>query len=358
MAANYQIIAKTAAGVRTAVITDFLELAYSKRVNAPGICSFRLKGGHSAIADFENRSQIEIWRRNKDQGIGWYCDFYGLYLDHGYQFTDREIFTAACPGTLWLLLTRWILWYAGTTDRNKFTAAAAETILKTLVEYNAGPSATMANSRLREGAITGLSVQADGAEGETLTWHCPWQHLLPTLQRIAQVGGGDFDLVRTGAATVEFRWYLGQLGTDRTASVFFSLPLGNMRNPRYRHNRIDERTAVLVAGQGEGSDRATTVRTGTDYSSANNVEAYKDARHIAAAAGLPDHGDQYLEEWQARETLSFDVLQTPACLYGSNYYLGDLVTAYYKATLTQKIVGVNVAFKDGQEQITIETETQ
>ena len=191
-----------------------------------------------------------------------------------------------------------------------------------------------------------------------LDWFCPWQSLLPTLQRVADVAGGDFDLVRTGAATVEFRWYLGQLGTDRSASVIFAVERGNMANPRYRYDRADERTAVVVAGQGELDDRAVVVRTGADYSATNDVEAIKDARHISSTNGLEDHGDQYLDDKRARQVITFDVLQTPACLYGSHYFLGDLVTARYHTTVVQKIEGVTVDFSNGQERIGLELETQ
>ncbi|NIS79873.1 MAG: hypothetical protein GTO14_06650, partial [Anaerolineales bacterium] len=207
MSASYQIRAKDSSGVLQAIITDFLELAYTKQVNAPGVASFRLLAGHSAIADFEHKGQIEIWRRNADLGIDWYCDFYGLYLDHGYEYTDRDLFTAICPGTNWLLSTRHVMWYAGTADRSEFASKKAETIMKTLVDYNAGPNATVGNGRIRNGAITGLSVQADGANGNTLDWCCAWENLLTTLQDLARVADGDFDLLRIGATTTEFRWY-------------------------------------------------------------------------------------------------------------------------------------------------------
>lgn len=358
MAANYQVRVKNAAGVTQAILTDFESLAYTKRVNVPGVASYRLKGDHSAIALHTHRGQVEVWRRNADLGIDWYNDFDALYLDHEYQYQDHDVWTARAYGTNWLLATRWIAWYASTTDRTKFTATAAETILKTLVDYNAGPNATVGNSRLREGAIAGLSIQADGAGGNTLDWNCAWQKLLPTCQKLARVAGGDFDLVRTGAATTEFRWYTGQLGTDRSATVIFALERGNMANPRYRYNRAEEKTAVIVAGQGDLDDRATVVRTSADYSASNDVEGFKDARNRDSTSGLQSAGDQYLDEKMARQELTFDVLQTPASLYGSHYFLGDLVTARYHTTLTQKIVGVTVDFSSGQERINLELETQ
>lgn len=362
MSATYQVRIKNTAGVLQAVLTDFESLAYTKRVNMPDVASWRLKGDHDSISLHTHRGQVEVWRRYQDEehdiDIDWYADFKGLYLDHEYQYQDRDVFTARAYGTNWLLATRWIAWYASTTNRTKFTAQPAETILKTLVDYNAGPNATVGNSRLREGAITGLSIEVDGAGGNSLDWTCPWQNLLTNLQSLTRVAGGDFDLVRTGATTVEFRWYLGQLGTDRSATVIFALERGNMANPRYRYNRADEKTAVIVAGQGDLDDRATVVRTSADYSASNDVEGFKDARNWDSTSGLNSAGDQYLDEKRAAQELIFDVLQTPASLYGSHYFLGDLVTARYHTTLTQKIVGVTVDFSNGQERISLELETQ
>ena len=358
MTASYQVRVKNTTGTLQAVLTDFTSLAYTKRVNAPGVVSYKLHSDHDAISLHEHRGQIEVWRRNADLGIDWYCDFYGLYLDHEYQYVDYDVWTARGYGLNWLLSTRHVAWYASTADRSKFTSAAAETILKTLVDYNAGPNATTGNSRLRNGAITGLSIQADGAGGNTLDWYCAWQNLLSTCQKLARVAGGDFDIVRTSATTTEFRWYEDQLGTDRSSTVIFALERGNMARPHYRYNRAEEKTAVIVAGQGEEDDRKTSVRTSSDYSAANDVEGFKDARNRSSTAGLQTAGDQYLDEKRAKQELTFDVLQTPACLYGEHYFLGDLVTARYHTTLTQKIVGVTVEFASGQERISLELETQ
>lgn len=359
MGTDYKLRLKSAAGVLVAEITDFLEVIYVKRVNSPGICGFTLSSEHAAIDLLEHRSQIEVWRRNKLQGIDWYADFYGLFLDQEFEYSRQDLFRARCPGQMWLLDTRHVLWPAGTSDRSQFSSTAAETVLKTLVDYNAAANATTGNGRIRTGTITGLSIEVDGAGGNSIDWFCAWKRLLPELQEIAQVAGGDFDLVKTGAQTWEFRWYAGQLGTDRTSTVQFSLAHGNMANPRYRYDRRDERTVAAVAGQGQGANRAVAVRTGTDYAASNDIETFKDARNRSTLSGLNSVGDAWLSEKQAREHLSFDVLQTPASLYGKHYFLGDLVTARYRSDFIQKVDGMEIEFSNGGiEIITIETRTQ
>lgn len=365
MTASYKLRLHSAAGALVAEVTDFWELSYTKRVNAPGMLRFKLSADHAAVALLENRSQIEVHRRNQDLGIAWYCDFYGLYLDQHRTYTDRATFVANCPGQMWFLSTRIAAWYAKTADRTAFTSDPVETIMKTLVDYNACANATTGNGRLRDGAITGLSIQADGANGNTRDWNCAWRNLLATLQALALVGGGDFDLIKTAAQAWQFRWYTGQRGTDRSATVTFAMGRGNMANPHYRHNRIGEKTAAIVGGEGEESSRDVVIRTGADYAAGNDVEVFIQATDRSTTAGYNAAGDKRLDELQARDTFGFDVVQTPACLYGDvtaggHYELGDLVTARaFGIEETHKLVAVTITLRaDGNETIDLETQVQ
>jgi len=357
MSTDYKLRIYNTSGVLQAELVDFAELAYTKRVNGAGSYAVRLRGDHSAIQDLTHRAQVEIWRRDRTNEIDWYCDFYGLHLDEGYDYQQREVYTTRGAGWLWLLGTRYILYPAATASRSQFSSTVAETVLKTLVDYNAAANATTGNGRDRNGAITGLTVQADGSGGNSIDWTGPRKNLLAELQKIALVAGGDFDLVKTAAAAWEFRWYSGQIGTDRSSTVTFSLNHGNMAHPQYRYNRRDEKTVALVAGQGTESARETVTRTGTDYSASNDVEWFVDARNYASGA-LNAKGDEALDRKQARKVLTFDALRTPSCVYGSHYFLGDLVAARYRSTFTQKIIGVTVSVKPSGESISIETETQ
>lgn len=369
MTTDYELRLQTADGTEFARISDFLGLGYRKVVNGAGLASFRVRGDHRVIDDLEHRSQIEIWRRNRALDVDWYCDFYGLYLDQERARPQQEFFTARCPSQVWLLGTRHVMWTSGYANRSTFTNVAAETIMKTLVDYNCSTNATTGNGRLRDGTITGISVEADGGNGNALDWSCAWANVLDELQDLAAVAGGDFDLIKTGAAAWEFRWYTDQRGTDRTSGsdfVAFSTAQGNMANPTYRYNRIDEATVALVAGQGRGPNRETAIRTSDAYSASNDVEMFVDARdvEIEQTSKLEDRGDRKLDEQRAREVLDFDVLQIPSCAYGLHYcvdgVMGDLVTAYYAGIeVTQKIVAVTVRLsEDGSETITVDMETQ
>ena len=62
-----------------------------------------------------------------------------------------------------------------------------------------------------------------------------------------------------------------------------------------------------------------------------------------------------LEALQAKEVFSFSALQLPALLYGRDYFLGDLVTARYKAIeQNKKIIGIIISVQNGIETIKLE----
>lgn len=359
---DYKIRVYDSAGALQHELVNFRSLSYRKVVNEPGLGQFVLNGEHPLVGDIEDKWQVEFWRRNQAQGIDWTCDFYSLFREPDRQGAGPGTFAALCPGQLGILGWPIVAWPAGTVDRSRFSSVPAETIMKTLVAYNAGSSATTGNGRVRDWSTSGwtISVEADGGDGNSLDVYCAYKNLLETLQDVARVGGGDFDLVKTAGAAWEFRWYEGQLGADRTTKLIFAVELGNMGAPRFRQRRLQERTAAIVAGQGEGSSREVTVRTGGNYSATNNIEMLVDARDVTTgdSGGLETRGDQALFEARAIEAFDFDVLQIPSALYGRDYFLGDLVTVrspYTGNDVTRKIQAVTVAVNpDGREDIGVE----
>lgn len=344
-----------------AVVTDFLRLAYTRRVNAAGLVTFRLNGRHPLLANAADKMGVEVWRRHDGE---WRRELAALLRDERWQGdAGGEIYDGTAVGILTMLGWRIVNWAAGTSNRSQFVSAKAETIMKTLVATNAGTAATAANGRKRDGVIAGIAIEEDGVGGNVLDWYCHGQNLLESLQKLARVGGGDFDLEKTAAGAYEFRWYGGQRGQDRTATVSFAVGLGNMGNPRYSVVRSNEATVAAVYGQGEGADRDYVTRTGANYAADNDIELFVDAKDIekGQTAALQARGDEKLAELEARALFAFDVLQTPATRYGVHYDLGDLVTAvnpYLGATATQKITAVTVALDEsGAESIKVETET-
>ena len=358
---SYRLDVYDTSGNRQAVITDFTHLSYSKIVNNPGMIQFGLSGEHELLSDIQDKWQIEVWRK-PDNG-DWARETTGLFRWLEWKNSDRSSAKIIANGLMSMLDWRIIAWTAGYIDRSKFTSTPAETIANTLVKYNATSDATVANGREREGAISGLSVETNGAEGNTIDWFCAYDSLLATLQDLTKIGGGDFDLVKTSSTTYQWRWYTGQLGTDKTSDVTFSLKRGNMANPTYIENRTLEKSVAIVGGQGEGVDREIQIVPGSNYNvTDNNIEMFVGATDVETTSGLITRGNQKLYETQPIELFDFDVLQTPSSQYGTHYQLGDLVTAINPYTLdlyTMKIYSVSVGVKsNGEETINVEMTKQ
>ena len=353
----YRLDIYDTAGTLQAVITDFRHLSYVKRVNHPGIVQIELAGDHALLDDIADKWQVEVWRR--PSGGVWAREITGLYRFLEWGYADDNYANLVCVGLMSKLGWRINAWTAGYADRSKFTSDPAETVANTLVKYNCTADATVANGREREGAITGLTVEANGAAGNTVDWYCSYANILESLQDLCKIGGGDFDLVKTSSTAWQFRWYVGQLGTDRRATVTFALNYGNMKNPTYIDNRINEKTVAVVGGQGEEAAREIAVRTGTDYHiTTNSVEMFVAATDITTVAGLNSRGDKALAEHEAVKSFQFDVIQTAGTTYGTHYVMGDLVTAvnpFNDDTYTVKIQSVAVSINDqGEESINLE----
>lgn len=340
--------------------TSYSNLKFTRYVNAPGFFSFAIITSHPAFQYVVNDALVVIWRRNTAQGLDWYIEFTGLVRSTRREYRSYDELTVTGAGVLSLLARRYILYYANTSNRSLFASSPAETIMKTLVEYNAAASATVGNSRLRAGTIAGVSVQPDGAQGNSLSLACAYDNLLSTLQFISAPGGGggDFDLVRTSGASYEFRFYAGQLGTNRIASILFALEYGNMANPVYTVDRFDQKTVAVVGGQGQESGRVIAVRTGSEYATGIDIELFIDGRNESTVGALNSRGDIALDANRNKlKSFSFDVLQVASYFYGQHYFLGDLVSyRYADISGTIKINGVTIAIDNasGKEDIKIE----
>jgi len=354
-----EIIVEDTSGNRVGWFNNFLRLSYTKRVNQIGVLEFTLADAHSMTDVLALNYRVSVYRENAAVGLDKTNDFVGRLRWWEASRDDQTIWKYRCKTYHSLLANRCIAWYANTANRTLFDGVKAETIAKTLVEYNAAASATTGNGRLRAGAITGLTVQTDAAGGNTIDWECrPSDNLLAVIQNIAAVGGGDFDVVVTSTG-YDFRWYTGQLGTDRTTLVFFSTELGNMGKPRVTFNRWEQATVAVVGGKGEGSARATAIRTASDYAASNDIETGVDAQNMQTAEGLQAAGDKALYDKRATQGFAFEVLQTPACYYNLHYNLGDKVTARFGGTeYTMRIEAVTVTLEEtGAEKVDIEMVT-
>jgi len=354
----------TPAGDKFAEIASIDWLYCRTTVNRPGMLRFEVSDLSTldVVRLLTHRSIIELYRKDPRNDVPWYKHFSGLFLNREEQRVEGETFRADAMGLATMLSWRIVAWKTGTVNRTFFPGKSAREIMELLVTYNIGSEALETEGRLVNGTL-GTWIVNNTGEGNTVNWYCAYANLLENLQELTQVGGGDFSVGRDESDWI-FTFHQGQLGLNRTATVFFAVGLGNMRSPTYRYPRSTERSVAIVGGQGEGTDRDIAVRYGPDYSSPDNhKELFVDATDVGKGdtTGLQNRGDRKLEMQRAREEFEFEVLQTPALMFKVHYDLGDLVTVvnpFTEEMTVQKVTEIGLSYRaDGEESIAVGVST-
>lgn len=366
MATEYRIDLLSTAGVKVAELTGhdgrgFLGLEYSKKVNDIGAAAFTVDGASPALAFLGRRTQVQVYRRNRELGINWTRDWDGFLVKREQRTRQSTTVKFSALSTAYLLNDVIVAYRAETVNRSMFSSVAAETVLKTLTSYNAGTLGTLADGRIRQSGVSGFTVgvATDLARGNVVSFACAYDNLFAALKDVARIAGGDFDLLRTSGTTFSLEFYLGQLGTNRSTTVVFALEYGNMRDPIYVWDDTNTRTVAIVGGQGRDAEREV-VATTTALSATLARELFVNASNSKTTAALTSEGNANLYSSRTRETLDYAVIQTAASAYGRDYFLGDIVRSVYgPVNITQKITGIKVGFDAaGSENIDVELETQ
>lgn len=356
MAPLYTVQVYNSAGTLQATVVDFLAIKVTRIVNGIDVLAMRLGGTSPSVSTIVYGGIIEVYRQDIEAGIASYREFAGIIRGITQTITDQTVYDIQAVGFNALLADRQVAYYAGVANKSQYTAQPAETIMKSLFNQNLGSSATTANGRFLDGRLTGATASATTGAGTSLTISVAQMNLLQALQRVQLSAGGDFALVYTAPATFTFTWYTGQLGTDRSASVVFSIDNGTIGKLVIRTARIDDVTAVVVAGQGEGSARAIVTRPASLPTGLDLREGYADARNQKTTAEYQALGDMVLSNaTRQRSAVDAVVLQSDALRYGRDYFFGDLVGVYTgSATVTRKIAQIELSLsQQGAESINV-----
>jgi hypothetical protein len=156
---------------------DPLWARYTESVTGDEPLVFALHEDHAALADAEEFDILEVRLRNTELGIESGGDFVrtfvGIFRDWDLETDDDGLtyYTFYAPEERHILSWRSVLWYAGVTNRSEFSGVPAETIMKTLVQYNCTADASVVNGRQREGDLepdmnVDITIIADTGAGE------------------------------------------------------------------------------------------------------------------------------------------------------------------------------------------------
>ena len=209
--------------------------------------------------------------------------------------------------------------------------------------------------------IVGLTCEADSHEGlddegNQISLCYRYDNLANVLEEISGIGA-DWDVVETGPGAYQFRVYYDMGGNDLTEDntdgntpVTFSFENQNIETINYMEDRSAEVTVCYGVGKLINGTRKITERKslyGADIDSVwNRIEATADATTQDTEAAQMIAADGFIADNMLKLEVSFVAKQTPTCLYGVDWDLGDLVGfyfmgTYYKMRITQVTVEVS-----------------
>jgi hypothetical protein len=197
----------------------------------------------------------------------------------------------------------------------------AETVIKALVNLNAGPGALPPRRRLR------MVIAPDLARGISIVGRTRWHDLMTDIRDWCVLAGLGIRCVDHGPAGIVFDVFVP---TDRSTTVEFSEILGTVAKLEWAADR-PAATHAVVGGQGEGTAR-TIVMSSQEQAIADGWErreVFVDRRDTDVAAELVQAGQLALigDGSTSRDQTGVVVtpIDGPGASWPTDYGVGDLV---------------------------------
>ncbi|MFE9684189.1 siphovirus ReqiPepy6 Gp37-like family protein [Streptomyces sp. NPDC006285] len=200
-----------------------------------------------------------------------------------------------------------------------FTTVTAETIVRTLVNENAGPGALVARR------IPNLVLDAVASAGTATTISSRFEPVLDACRRAASAGGQIGFRTRQDGTQIKFGCYTP---ADKSATARFSTGLGNLRSVQFTRSAPTATHALVAGTETEGSSIRTFVEVADTAAAAEwwRVEKYLDGGADNDDDGeLTASGTGDLAEAAAPVSLATITVDTPDLQAGRDYGLGDKV---------------------------------
>lgn len=214
-----------------------------------------------------------------------------------------------------------------------YYSAPAETIMQTLVKWQADPAFVTDADR----GFSKLVREADSATGATYLLNSRWSKTVLeelTTCSLATGHGSWIEYNVTGPLT--FNWmFRTREGVDRRASqsvngrVILNTAYGTLRTAQLTDSDVAYKSVAYVAGQGVGAARTIreTFLAATSPTDRNRREMFVDARDLTNVSDLILRGISKLTENGFSLFLDATALAVSQLQLGVDYDLGDLITA-------------------------------
>jgi len=192
----------------------------------------------------------------------------------------------------------------------------AETVIKDAVRRHVGQDARSEN---REPIVVDLS----SGRGQNVTINSRFQNLLEELQDVAKNSGVVF-FSYLDSETSEIRFGVRE-PNDYTRSIRLREDNGSLGNISYS---LEAPTAsrVLVAGQGEGTDRMLRLVESDQTDWEVKTLLFQDRRDTEEADELIEAGEDTLADHVEKQSITIDTETLAGLKYGHDFRVGDLIT--------------------------------
>lgn len=221
----------------------------------------------------------------------------------------------------------------------------AGTLISDLVNANIGPDA---RTDYRRPLVIGDVVA--GADGSINTRFKP---LLDEVGVLAETAGLTVDIVQDD--TLKQSVFTVSAGRDLSRRVRLTHTNGGIESHKFTLEAPTV-TSVLVAGQGEGSDRTLKLTNGNANDWGFRALQFQDRRDTDDQAELDKAGTDTLVEGQEKAAVSLSINDTPLLKFGRDFWLGDTVTVQLStgATITDKVQTAEITWDSTGRSVTLQ----
>lgn len=180
--------------------------------------------------------------------------------------------------------------------------------------------------------ITNIVVNPNLNRGITTVFQTRYKNLADELEKLSILSGLGWDVT----LDLENKKFIFDIveGKDKSINqsilppAIFSIEYDNIAEQKLIDSKLNYANIAVVAGQGEGADRAISIVGNAD--GLDRFELFVDARDLENNDYLPARGEQKLSE--LKEILTFDsqVLTDKNLRYEEDFNLGDISTIINK----------------------------
>ena len=371
MPSTYQVYICDPSGNRLYLLTgtNILSLNAMAIASDIGVLTLTVGGSLFPFSKIAPYSLIEVYRTNVRGATELLYETKWIMLDR-MKIIDSgaRTYTIIAWSGMAIIDGGEVEYMSGSSQASK--SGHADDVIKTIAAENFGSSVTDAT---RKSYNPPLAIQASVGAAPTVTKDFARQNCKSLFQALCQMSAQDpttptplyFDVAWSASlASFELRTYINQRGSDVSSKVTFSPANKNLLKGFYEEDYRQHRNWIYALGQDTGANRhvmqakdtaqlAKSVYALREQSINSNLTATSNDTSLQneANAGL----------WQYRPMVNIggQIVDLPACAYGSDWHFGDKVTVTVdEITTTALVNAVTINLQGGVETFSVALRAQ